>query len=373
MPAGSDEALYLGMISGTSRDGADAALVHFRGDRAELLHAICEPYPPALRHDVDALILAGERPPEGRAASLDELLGRFFARVANQLMEQAGVERRDVRVIGSHGQTVWHDPGARHAVSIQLGNGPLISRATGVTTVSDFRRADLVAGGQGAPLAPLLHRVLLGSDTENRAVVNIGGIANLTMLEQRKVTAGFDTGPGNCLMDAWIKSNRQVPFDREGEWADSGSVDQSLLEDLLSEPYLQTTPPKSTGLELFNPRWLERHLGERSISPENVQATLAELTARTIAEAVQPFRVERVILCGGGVHNRHLVSRIAHHLPGIAVESSAAHGVDPDWVEAILFAWLARERIEGREQDTGAITGARRPVLLGRVYERTVD
>ncbi|NNE04723.1 MAG: anhydro-N-acetylmuramic acid kinase [Xanthomonadales bacterium] len=368
MPAGSSEALYLGMISGTSRDGVDAALVGFPDHGAELLHAICMPYPPALRNDVDTIIAAGCQPSAGRAASLDESLGRFFARVANELIQQVGIERRDVAAIGSHGQTVWHEPGGERPVSVQLGSGSMISRATGITTIADFRRADLVAGGQGAPLAPLLHRVLLASGSERRAVINIGGIANLTFLRGRDIAAGFDTGPGNCLMDAWIHKHSDQPFDRDGAWAAGGQPEPQLLEDMLSEPFFHTAPPKSTGLELFNMGWLQRHLAGRSVAAVAVQATLAELTARTIADALCGLDTDRVLLCGGGVHNRHLVDLLSSQLAPVPVETTSAHGVDPDWVEAILFAWLARERLAGRTQDTAPVTGARKPVLLGRVF-----
>lgn len=333
-----------------------------------MLHAICMPYPPALRRDVDSMISEGRQPTPGRAAALDESLGRFFARVANELMQQAGVERQDVAAIGSHGQTVWHEPGGERPLSIQLGSGSMISRATGVTTITDFRRADLVAGGQGAPLAPLLHRELLGSEPEHRAIINIGGIANLTLLRGQDLAAGYDTGPGNCLMDAWIQRHLEQAYDDDGDWAASGQVEQPLLEAMLSEPYFHAAPPKSTGLELFNMNWLNHYLEGRDIPAEAVQATLAELTARTLAHAVHESGAQRVLLCGGGVHNAHLVGRLADMLDPLPVESTSLHGVDPDWLEAILFAWLARERLAGRAQTTMPITGAGKPVLLGKVY-----
>ena len=361
------ESLFVGLISGTSRDGVDAALVSLQDDRTDLLHAICLPYPGALRRDLDRMIEAGEEPPPGRVSALDEQLGRFFARSVVELTEQAGVERRDIMAIGSHGQTVWHDPAGDPPVSIQLGSGSLIARVTGITTVSDFRRADLRAGGQGAPLAPLLHRKAFNSPDERRAVLNLGGIANLTLLGGENVT-GFDTGPGNCLLDAWIRQCRGLDYDESGAWAATGNVSEGLLDALLDEPYFKRLPPKSTGLEHFNLGWLLSRMDDSGLSTADVQCTLAELTASTIAHDLLEFRPRRLLVCGGGIRNAYLLARLKEHLGDCEVESTAAHGMDPDWVEAILFAWLARERIEGRTLDTRSVTGAREPVLLGKIF-----
>jgi len=369
MPAG-NEGLFVGLISGTSRDGADAALVSFERGRPDLLHALCEPYPPAIRRDLDAMIAAGERPPPGRAGALDEQLGRFFARVANRLIGEAGIGKGDVRAIGSHGQTVWHQPGGDRPESLQLGSGSVIRRATGLATVTDFRRADLRAGGQGAPLAPLLHRVLFGCSAEDRAVLNVGGIANLTLLRQDGGVSGFDTGPGNCLMDAWVRLYRGLDYDPGGEWAAGGKVHAGLLRRMLADRYFGQPPPKSTGLEYFNPAWLHAKLEGIDADPQDVQCTLAELTAATVARSLDGGTPPaRLLVCGGGAHNTHLLARLSARLPGREVASTARHGVNPDWVEAVLFAWLARERLAGRMQDTRPITGARAPVLLGKVYE----
>jgi anhydro-N-acetylmuramic acid kinase len=358
------------LISGTSRDGVDAALVDLHDQRTDLLHAFCRPYPPAIRADLDRMIEAGRAPEPGKAAALDELLGRFFARCAIELAEEAGVERRDIRAIGCHGQTVWHEPGGERPLSIQLGNGSLIARTTGITTVSDFRRADLKAGGQGAPLAPLLHREVFRSAQENRAVLNLGGIANLTLLDAGGGLRGFDTGPGNCLLDAWIRKCREEACDEGGAWAASGTVSPELLERMLQESYFEKQPPKSTGLEYFNLRWLGSHVEDAGLPEEDVQATLAELTVETAARGLAGHQPERLLVCGGGVHNTNLMLRLGKRLPDTRVESTAHHGMDPDWVEAILFAWLARERLAERAQHTGPVTGARQPVLLGKVFER---
>ena len=347
----------------------DAALVNIEENRSELLHAFCNPYPAAIRGDLDRLLESGERPPAGIAAALDEQLGRFFARTANELIEQAGVERRDVNAIGSHGQTVWHEPDTKRPVSIQLGGGSIIARTTGITTVADFRKADIKAGGQGAPLAPLLHRKLFQSQTERRAVLNLGGISNITMLETDGDIHGYDCGPGNCLMDAWINSVKGVLFDQSGVWAASGEHNAELLETLLADPFFERSPPKSTGLEYFNLQWLLPKTESVNLKDEDVQCTLAELTARSVIRdllATEP--PDRVLVCGGGVHNSFLMFRLRKLLGDIPVESTINYGSDPDWVEAILFAWLARERLAESPQHTQPITGAREPVLLGKIY-----
>ncbi|MDX1460789.1 MAG: anhydro-N-acetylmuramic acid kinase [Xanthomonadales bacterium] len=368
MLAPNEDGFYLGLISGTSRDGADAALVHIEHGQADLLHACCLPYPPALKRDVDLMIEARQRPSPGRAAALDELLGQFFAAAARQLIEQAGIETRDVIAIGSHGQTVWHEPDGSPPVSIQLGSGSVIARTTGIPTVTDFRRADLAAGGQGAPLAPIIHGPLLGAADERRAIVNIGGIANLTLLEGHCIEGGHDTGPGNCLMDAWIQRHLGQALDRDGDWARSGTVAEPLLADWLSDPYFAAAAPKSTGLEYFNLEWLDARLPETAPPAADVQATLTELTARSLARDISDFSPDRVLLCGGGSHNVWLVERLRALLEPIPIETTTRHGLDADWLEAILFAWLARERVLERPVDTSRFTGARRPVLLGRIH-----
>lgn len=369
MPRANEASLYIGLISGTSRDGVDAALVSFENDRPDLLHALCAPYPPVIRDELDELLSTGERPPAGKAAALDDQLGRFFARTARELAEQAGINLRDVEAIGSHGQTVWHQPDGERPVSMQLGNGAIIARSTSITTVTNFRKADLLAGGQGAPLAPLLHKQLFQTSDERRAVLNLGGIANITLLDSDGAVIGFDCGPGNCLMDAWIQKHKDKPYDASGLWAAGGRIEADLLTALLDDPYFNLPAPKSTGLEYFNLNWLRQLVAGFNTGGQDIQCTLAELTAATVAQAVhQAGAVDRLLVCGGGVHNAYLMFRIGQNLPGIEVGSTNDFGADPDWVEAILFAWLARERLAERAQDTPAITGARHPVMLGKIH-----
>ncbi len=358
------------MISGTSRDGVDAVLVNFRSPRMDILHASCTPYPAAIRQLLEQLAAQGRPPTGGEAQVLDESLGRFFARTAQNLVREAGMEMSDIHAIGSHGQTVWHAPEAIDPVSLQLGKPELIARGTGTTVVADFRSADIRAGGQGAPLAPLLHREIFHSAGENRAVLNLGGIANLTLLPAAGELSGFDCGPANCLMDAWARRHLQQDFDDAGTWAAKGAVDAESLERMLSDPYFQRPPPKSTGPEYFNLGWLDSHLPGSRISATDVQATLAELTARSVAASLDRCGLpERLLVCGGGVHNLHLMTRLRRALPEVVVESTAYYGVDPDWVEGLLFAWLALARLEDKLHDTAPITGATRPVMLGAVHQ----
>lgn len=362
----SDE-LGIGLLSGTSRDGVDAVLVNFTHDAMDLLHARCRPYPAAIARTLQQLAESGKPPGADIADLLDEQLGRFFARVAQDLVRDAGLEMRDVAFIGSHGQTVWHAPAAQPPVSVQLGSGRWIAKNTGVVTVAGFRGADLGAGGTGAPLAPLLHQQLFHAGDEDRAVLNIGGIANLTLLPASGETRGFDTGPGNCLLDAWAMRQLQRPYDDGGNWAAKGAVNAGLLTRMLHDPYFALPPPKSTGPEYFSPRWLETMLSGDDVDAVDVQATLAEVTAQAVARGL-PFGPARLLVCGGGARNAHLLSRLAVAMPGTAIETTATQGVDPDWVEGLLFAWLARERLAQRAQDTPPLTGAVRPVLLGDIF-----
>lgn len=363
-----NEALFIGLISGTSRDGVDAALVNIRDERIELLHALCNPYPPAITRDLDALLASPAEPVAAKTATLDDHLARFFALTARELVAQAGMQPHDIRAIGSHGQTVWHQPAGPRPRSIQLGKGDLIARHTGITTVSDFRTADIRAGGQGAPLAPLLHRRLFYSPDENRVILNIGGIANITHLHADGSVSGFDCGPGNCLMDAWIRHVSGQRYDKSGAWAASGQVHEDLLASLLTDPYFDLPAPKSTGIEYFNLAWLESRIGALDIPAPDLQCTLTELTAASIVRSLEGSLPDRLLVCGGGVHNAYLLFRLGRLLPDTVVESTLKQGTDPDWVEAVLFAWLASERLAERPQDTRTITGAQTPALLGRIH-----
>jgi anhydro-N-acetylmuramic acid kinase len=362
--------LIIGMLSGTSRDGVDAVLVNFSRGSMDLLHARCTPYPPAVKLTLDQVLETAAPPTKEIATLLDDSLGRFFARVAQNLVSEAGMEMRDIRAIGSHGQNVWHQPRGENPVSIQLGNGDLIARNTSTTVVTGFRHADVAAGGQGAPLAPLLHQRLFHSAEEDRAILNIGGIANLTFLPAKGGLAGFDCGPGNCLMDGWTSRHLGKDYDDKGNWASKGVVDTELLKRLLSDPFFSLPAPKSTGLEHFSMDWLDQALADSKPEPGIVQTTLLELTALSTANSLlEHMQPRRLLVCGGGAHNRFLMRRIAAALPDVVVESTSRYGAEPDWVEAMLFAWLAKERLLGAAQNTPPITGAAHPVLLGDIHQ----
>lgn len=361
--------LFIGMISGTSRDGVDAALLSFNDHAADVKAALCHPYPAPLAAMLDRELRGGRRPGDIALRTLDEQLGLAFSDAAARLLRQAGVSAGAVTAIGSHGQTVWHDPEGLPPESIQLAAPARITAETGIRTVADFRRADIEAGGQGAPLAPLLHQALFKPASGTRVVINLGGIANISVLRHDSPAEGFDTGPANCLLDAWIREQRGLPFDRDGEWSAGGRVDRGLLETLLADPWFPKPPPKSTGIEYFNAAWLQARLDRAARDPRDVQATLAELTAVSVCDAIAPFEADDVLLCGGGTHNADLVQRIRARLPDLAVHSTTIAGLHPDWVEATLFAWLARERLAERLQDTRGITGARQRVLLGAVFD----
>ncbi|HIE1100581.1 anhydro-N-acetylmuramic acid kinase [Stenotrophomonas maltophilia] len=369
--ADADAPLYLGLMSGTSADGIDAALVQFpTTGGCRFVHGLTTRWEPMLRARLVAL---GEGGPLDSLEELGELDARIainFADAANQLLAEAGVEPAQVRAIGSHGQTVRHRPLADPAFTVQLGDGNRIAELTGITTVCDFRRRDVAAGGQGAPLMPAFHLGMLGAADEDRAVLNLGGIANLTLIPREGAVRGFDTGPANALMDAWCQRHTGRTFDADGAYAASGAVDEGLLAGWRSEPWFDLPPPKSTGREQFHLAWAEAHMGEGEYSAADVQATLLELTALTVADALlaQQPQTRRLLVCGGGVRNRQLMKRLAARLPGVQVESSAVHGLDPEYVEAMGFAWLAQRTMDGLAGNLPSVTGAKGPRILGAIH-----
>lgn len=354
---------FIGMISGTSRDGVDMALVSFEDQQPKLEATACYPYPEKLADRLKATIETGLRPDAEKRVKLDRELGEFFAACVHRFTHDHNVHYQSVSAIGSHGQTVWHAP----PESIQLGDPQLIADKTGIVTVADFRRADLEAEGEGAPLAPLLHRAIFRPESGRRAVLNLGGIANLSLVSASGFIQGFDTGPANCLLDAWIRRNRGEPFDDQGGWAAQGTVIQPLLMTLVQDPWFSLLPPKSTGVEYFNLRWLEKYVDTADFEAVDIQSTLAELTVESVVDALPPD-VSDVLVCGGGAYNTDLLDRLRAQRPDCRITSTSGFGVEPEAVESLLFAWLAKERLEEKEQDTTSITGASRPVLLGSIY-----
>lgn len=360
---------YLGLISGTSVDGIDAALVSFE-PQFRVLVAQTIGYTAPLRAKVLDLSQAQAQVSPDDLARLDTELGRAFAAAAAAVIAQADMPTSQIAAIGSHGQTLRHNPGDALAYTMQLGDPNQIVERCGITTVADFRRRDVAAGGQGAPLMPAFHHAILSDSGEARAILNLGGIANLTLLPRNGAIRGFDTGPANGLMDAWCARHCGDPYDRDGALAARGQVDQGLLSALLADPWFALPAPKSTGRDQFHLDWLTTALGNREPSVADVQATLCELSAKTIADSLLVCAPDtrRVLVCGGGAHNPVLMDRLAHRLPGMAVASTASVGLDPDFVEAAGFAWLARETLAGRPGNRVEVTGAQGLRILGAIY-----
>jgi anhydro-N-acetylmuramic acid kinase len=359
--------LYIGLMSGTSLDGVDAALVEFESqdstpEHPRLLGSHFLAFPDELRARLLALHTSGEDELH-RAAEISIALSRLYAQVVNALIGESGIAPNAIRAIGSHGQTVRHRP--EHGYTLQLGAPALLAELTGIAVVADFRSRDIAAGGQGAPLVPAFHAALFTHPARNRAIINIGGIANLTRLQPGIPVTGFDTGPGNMLMDAWAERHLHQPFDRDGAWAASGKVLPDLLSAMLGDAYFGKVPPKSTGRDHFSMDWLQGFEVARE-RPVDVQATLLELSARSIADCAGA--AQEVWLCGGGAHNKVLVARITVLLPGIAVGSTEQLGLNPDWVEATAFAWLAKQTLDAKPGNLPGVTGAKGPRILGAVY-----
>lgn len=365
--------LYVGLMSGTSVDAIDAALVEIEADSVRLLASHSHAIPDAVRAAIICLCRPG--PDEIiRLGMLDRTLGELFADATLTLLGKASIPAEAVRAIGSHGQTVRHHPDGPHGYSLQLGDANTIAIRTRIPVVADFRRKDIALGGQGAPLVPAFHNAVFRSPESDRAIVNIGGIANITVLphDPAQRVYGYDIGPGNTLMDAWSFKHRGVMVDEDGAWGGSGNVLLNLLTRLIAEPYFLQRAPKSTGRELFNLDWLSRIIGEvgAQLRPEDVQATLQELTARTIADAVKQAlpRGGGVFVCGGGVHNQALMARLRALLPEFGVAPTDALGVGADWVEAMAFAWLAQRHLFRLPGNLPEVTGARSPAILGGYY-----
>lgn len=362
--------LFIGLISGTSVDGIDAALARFEDDKLEMIGALTQPWQPEIARRIEALI-ATPAPAWTELGTLHIEIGRAFAAAALELLQRCNVEPAAVTAIGHHGQTVFHQPDGPAPFTLQIGDPNSVAARTGIATVADLRGYDMAVGGQGAPLVPAFHDWLLRSPSEHRVVVNIGGIANITTLCPDAPVLGCDTGPGNTLLDAWIRRHRNERYDENGNWAAQSNVDEALLSALLDEAWFRLPAPKSTGRELFNAAWLDARLAQLVTQPlpADVQATLVELTAMTIADAIRGAapQCERVIVCGGGASNAYLMTRLEHHC-AVQVETTQAYGVAPDWIEALAFAWLARARVLGQCANVPSVTGAHQSVVLGSLY-----
>ena len=364
--------LFIGTLSGTSVDGIDAALVRF-APAPELVATYSAQFPDDLRQELLALATPG--PGEiDRLGQADVRLGRAFGEAVNTLLKRAGVSTSQVAAVGSHGQTIRHRPGAGHPFTLQIGDPNVIAATTGLPVVADFRRKDMALGGQGAPLVPAFHDAIFRQPGQDRVIVNIGGIANVTVLpgSRTQPVLGFDTGPGNTLLDAWARRTLRQPMDRDGALAASGRVQAGVLDALLADPYFRQPAPKSTGPEYFSTDWLQRNfaaLTERA--PADVQATLLALTAQSIADAIRALNdITRpaVYVCGGGARNGTLMRALQERLPDSNVATTDALGLPLDWIEAMAFAWLAKQRVEAKPGSLPAVTGASRAAVLGGLW-----
>ena len=369
---------YIGLMSGTSLDGIDAALVRFKNDQATVIETLCLPLVDNLKKEIKSLINPGDNE-INRLMALDVQLAQAFSEAVNKLIKKANnlkLTKETIVAIGSHGQTIRHFPTAEHPATLQIADPNVIAEVTGITTVADFRRRDIAAGGQGAPLVPAFHEQLFCHTKKNRVILNLGGIANITILPADKniPVTGFDTGPANTLLNHWIQQQQNKNYDDAGKWAESGQVNERFLEELLNDDYFKLTPPKSTGTEYFNAAWLTNKLSKFSkLSNEDIQASLTALTAITVSDAINKHAtkiasVDEVIVCGGGVHNECLLQKLSEGLPDIEINSSAEYGLDPDYIEATAFAWLAKQTMEHKVGNLPNVTGAKRAVVLGGVY-----
>jgi anhydro-N-acetylmuramic acid kinase len=366
------ESLYIGVLSGTSMDAIDAALVSFEHTSPRLIQTISCPIPEEFK------IRCLQFTQHGRGSiddygQLDVQAGELFAKTVLALLQLTTMLPEKIHAIGSHGQTIRHRPDANPPFSLQIGDPNIIAERTSIPTIADFRRRDIAAGGQGAPLAPGFHAAVFGSSAENRVIINIGGISNITILPlQGKSIIGFDTGPGNCLMDGWAKQHWNIPYDPSGKIAAQGGINVELLQSFLSDPYFSQKPPKSTGREYFNEIWLNFHLTKLKnthTAPEDIQATFLALTAQSVANAILEYAPpsSAIYVCGGGAHNPVLIDTLKTVLAR-PIKNTSSMGIPPDWVEAMLFAWLAKQTLEGKAGNCPSVTGAKRAIPLGGIF-----
>ena len=357
---------YIGLMSGTSLDGVDVALCQIDEVSCHLEATHFVAFPSVLKEAIMRLIY--EPIAIREVGILDHNLALFFAKGVNELLKKTALSSENIDAIGVHGQTVWHEPSGEHPFSLQLGNASVLASETKIDVVSDFRSKDVAVGGQGAPLAPAFHHFLFAS-LSRCAVLNIGGMANLSILEPELI--GYDTGCGNVLMDMWIEEHLNLPYDSRGNWAKSGIIHEKLLESMLSDDYFKLKFPKSTGREYFNKKFLIKYLEPfAKICEEDVQATLLALTADSITDEIKKFKIEKLLVCGGGVRNEFLMERLEQNLPSVEVVSTQHYGVDADNMEAMIFAWLAYKRVRRECVNLKTVTGANNNSILGAIYAK---
>lgn len=357
-----NNSLFIGLMSGTSADGVDAALVDFTNG-CKLVHAIHHPLTPQIKETIFKLSVPGKDNID-ELGTLSHQLGLTFAQATQALLDTAKINAEQIKAIGSHGQTIRHRPDIKFPFTLQIGDPNIIATKTGITTVADFRRRDMALGGQGAPLTPLFHQFIFAHPEKKRAIINIGGISNITVLKNDSVI-GYDCGPGNTLIDAYTQKYFNKAFDQNGKLAQQGTIQSELLENMIADDFFKKPFPKSTGREHFNIEWLNKHITNQN--HHDILATLTELTAITITDEIKKHDIDEVYLCGGGSKNEYLIERIKHHI-NKSVYTTEKLNVHPQWLEAIAFAWLAKNTIEKTPCDTPAITGATQPSILGAIY-----
>ncbi|MAD91603.1 MAG: anhydro-N-acetylmuramic acid kinase [Gammaproteobacteria bacterium] len=362
---------YIGLMSGTSMDGIDAVAVEFTSSKTTIHASLSCPYPDNLKNQLFKEINKPLSITLDKKGVLDELVGHCFKKAAIDVIDKGNISNKDIIAIGSHGQTIRHQPNIKNPFSLQIGNAKIIANGTGITTVSNFRKADIAVGGQGAPLVPAFHKWLFKDGNKIRVIINIGGIANMTMFTKNNTeTIGFDTGPGNILMDIWTRLNIDLDFDESGKWACQGSVIPELLNEFFADSYFNLSGPKSTGFEYFNLAWLlSFNLKKYNIA--DVQSTLCELSVLSITHAIKKYapNAREVFICGGGAHNIELMRRLNTY--SFKAITTAEIGLDPDWVEASAFAWLAMRAIKGQFGNLPSVTGASKYVVLGDIHKPT--
>jgi len=363
--------LYIGLMAGTSVDGIDASLVDFSDGKIHLIAFDYLPFPDVVKSAIQKVSTPNALISLKDYGMLDMQLGGLFANTVNTLLNKAGIPASAVKAIGSHGQTVYHLPDGNSPFSLQIGDPNIIAEQTGIKTIADFRRRDLAVKGQGAPLVPAFHQAVFGGTGNPRCIVNVGGIANITVLPSNstKPVIGFDTGPGNTLMDQWIWQCKDESFDANGAWARTGQIQAELVAKWREDAYFHAAPPKSTGKEYFSMPWLAQTTSLSAYRPEDIQASLCALTAASISEAIKQHApdTKQVIICGGGTHNSYLLELLAQNLP-CPVQSSEDFGIHPDHVEAMAFAWLARQTLQKMPGNLKEVTGATKSVVLGGIY-----
>lgn len=366
--------LYIGVMSGTSLDGIDVAIVDISNKRVHLVASHCYPIPEDIRQQLTEICITKQATLQ-QLGEVDHRLGHLYADAINDLLAQNNMLPSQIEAIGCHGQTIYHAPNGTYPFTMQMGDANIIATKTNITTIADFRRKDMALGGQGAPLVPAFHQAIFANKTKNSVILNIGGIANFTVICPDHPLIGYDTGPGNTLLDTWIYQNQGKTYDKDAQWALSGHIDNTLLTHLLDEPYFNLAAPKSTGRELFNLNWLNKKLMGCSLSPQDIQATLVEFTVVSVVNELKklnlpPKLICELVVCGGGARNPLIMQRFTQHLSDWSVKTSNDYGVDMDYVEAMAFAWLAHQRRYDLPGNVQEVTGATRAVSLGAIYPK---